>query len=40
MTPEQALEFGRSAGLKGLEPVVRERLGVPPAQEIKDAASR
>lgn len=40
MTPEQALAFGRAAGLKGLEPVVRERLGMPPAQEIKDAASR
>jgi len=30
MTPEAALEFGRSAGLTGLEPVVRERLGLPP----------
>ncbi|HEU4991648.1 MAG TPA: sulfur transferase domain-containing protein [Luteimonas sp.] len=30
MTPEAALEFGRSAGLAGLEPVVRERLGLPP----------
>jgi uncharacterized protein (TIGR01244 family) len=31
MTPEAALEFGRQAGLAGLEPVVRERLGLPPA---------
>jgi uncharacterized protein (TIGR01244 family) len=30
MTPEAALAFGRSAGLAGLEPVVRERLGLPP----------
>jgi uncharacterized protein (TIGR01244 family) len=30
MTPEAALAFGRSAGLTGLEPVVRERLGLPP----------
>ncbi|MGN6113303.1 MAG: beta-lactamase hydrolase domain-containing protein [Luteimonas sp.] len=30
MPPEAALEFGRSAGLTGLEPVVRERLGLPP----------
>ncbi|HZH42834.1 MAG TPA: protein tyrosine phosphatase family protein [Lysobacter sp.] len=31
MSAEQALAFGRSAGLKGLEPAVRERLGLPPA---------
>jgi uncharacterized protein (TIGR01244 family) len=31
MTPEAALEFGRKAGLASLEPVVRERLGMPPA---------
>lgn len=31
MTPEAALEFGRQAGLKGLEPLVRKRLGLPPA---------
>lgn len=31
MAPEAALEFGRKAGLTGLEPVVRERLGLPPA---------
>lgn len=30
MTPEAALEFGRRAGLTSLEPVVRERLGLPP----------
>lgn len=30
MTPEAALEFGRQAGLTSLEPVVRERLGMPP----------
>lgn len=30
MSPEAALEFGRRAGLTGLEPVVRERLGLPP----------
>jgi uncharacterized protein (TIGR01244 family) len=29
MTPEAALEFGRKAGLTSLEPVVRERLGMP-----------
>ena len=29
---DAALEFGRSAGLRGLAPVVRERLGLPPAQ--------
>lgn len=29
MTPEAALEFGRRAGLTHLEPVVRERLGMP-----------
>ena len=29
MAPEAALEFGRKAGLTGLEPVVRERLGMP-----------
>jgi uncharacterized protein (TIGR01244 family) len=29
MTPEAALEFGRRAGLTSLEPVVRERLGMP-----------
>ena len=29
---DTALEFGRSAGLRGLAPVVRERLGLPPAQ--------
>ncbi|WP_147652561.1 beta-lactamase hydrolase domain-containing protein [Vulcaniibacterium gelatinicum] len=40
MTPEQALAFGRAAGLKGLEPVVRERLGVPPAEALRDATSR
>ena len=32
MPAEAALEFGRSAGLSGLEPVVRERLGLPPAK--------
>jgi uncharacterized protein (TIGR01244 family) len=31
MDADAALEFGRSAGLRGLEPVVRERLGLPPA---------
>lgn len=31
MTPEAALDFGRRAGLTSLEPVVRERLGLPPA---------
>jgi uncharacterized protein (TIGR01244 family) len=31
MTPEAALEFGRKAALTRLEPVVRERLGLPPA---------
>ena len=31
MAPESALEFGRKAGLTSLEPVVRERLGLPPA---------
>jgi uncharacterized protein (TIGR01244 family) len=31
MAPEAALEFGRKAGLTSLEPVVRERLGLPPA---------
>jgi uncharacterized protein (TIGR01244 family) len=31
MGADAALEFGRSAGLRGLEPVVRERLGLPPA---------
>ena len=30
MTPEAALEFVRRAGLTSLEPVVRERLGLPP----------
>lgn len=30
MTPDAALEFGRKAGLTSLEPVVRERLGMPP----------
>jgi uncharacterized protein (TIGR01244 family) len=30
MTAEAALEFGRKAGLTGLEPLVRERLGLPP----------
>ncbi len=30
MAPEAALEFGRKAGLGSLEPVVRERLGLPP----------
>ena len=29
MSPEAALEFGRAAGLASLEPVVRERLGMP-----------
>ncbi|MGN6527313.1 MAG: beta-lactamase hydrolase domain-containing protein [Burkholderiaceae bacterium] len=29
MAPEAALEFGRKAGLGSLEPVVRERLGLP-----------
>ena len=29
---DTALAFGRSAGLRGLAPVVRERLGLPPAQ--------
>lgn len=29
MAPDAALEFGRAAGLTSLEPVVRERLGVP-----------
>ena len=32
MTADAALEFGRSAGLRGLEPVVRQRLGLPPAK--------
>lgn len=34
MPPEQALEFGRSAGLASprLEPQVRERLGLPPQE--------
>lgn len=32
MDADAALEFGRSAGLRGLEPVVRERLGLPPAE--------
>jgi uncharacterized protein (TIGR01244 family) len=32
MPPEAALEFGRKAGLGSLEPVVRERLGLPPAR--------
>lgn len=31
MAPEAALEFGRKAGLGSLEPVVRERMGLPPA---------
>jgi uncharacterized protein (TIGR01244 family) len=30
MAPDAALEFGRRAGLSSLEPVVRERLGMPP----------
>jgi uncharacterized protein (TIGR01244 family) len=30
LAPEAALELGRQAGLKSLEPVVRERLGIPP----------
>ena len=30
VAPEQALQFGRSAGLTGLEPRVRELLGLPP----------
>ncbi len=29
MTPQAALEFGKAAGLTKLEPVVRERLGLP-----------
>ncbi len=29
MSPQAALEFGKSAGLTKLEPVVRERLGLP-----------
>ena len=29
LAPEAALELGRKAGLKSLEPVVRERLGLP-----------
>lgn len=29
MSPQAALEFGQSAGLTKLEPVVRERLGLP-----------
>ncbi|MDI1251784.1 sulfur transferase domain-containing protein [Thermomonas sp.] len=29
MSPEAALEFGKAAGLTKLEPVVRERLGLP-----------
>lgn len=29
MSPKEALEFGRAAGLTKLEPVVRERLGLP-----------
>lgn len=32
MTPQQALDFGKSAGLGSLEPKVRELLGLPPAQ--------
>lgn len=32
MAPEAALEFGRKAGLGSLEPVVRERLGLPAAR--------
>ncbi len=30
MTPQAALEFGKAAGLTKLEPVVRDRLGLPP----------
>ena len=29
MTPQAALEFGKAAGLTKLEPVIRERLGLP-----------
>ena len=29
VAPERALEFGRAAGLTSLEPVVRQRLGLP-----------
>jgi protein tyrosine phosphatase (PTP) superfamily phosphohydrolase (DUF442 family) len=29
MAPDAAIEFGRRAGLSSLEPVVRERLGLP-----------
>ena len=32
MTPQQALDFGKSAGLGSLEPKVRELLGLPPEQ--------
>ncbi len=32
MEPESALAFGQRAGLKSLEPVVRTKLGLPPAE--------
>lgn len=38
MAPEAALEFGRSAGLTSLEPVVRERLEMPPVPSPAPAA--
>ncbi|MFC3550859.1 beta-lactamase hydrolase domain-containing protein [Lysobacter cavernae] len=31
VSAEQALQFGRAAGLAGLEPLVREQLALPPA---------
>ena len=34
MAPEDALEFGRSAGMTSLEPVVRERLGLAPVGSV------
>lgn len=41
MRPENALALGKTAGLTGLEPVVRERLGLPVAACAPgDAASR
>ena len=41
MRPENALALGKTAGLTGLEPVVRERLGLPVAAcATGDAASR
>jgi len=34
MDAESALALGRRAGLKSLEPVVREKLGLPPAEPV------